>query len=165
MTTFVVPGLGAFKFKRMVMGLRNSSSVYQTFQDRPLRRLLGASLYQFSAAYIDDCVVFSKTLDRHLEDLQFVMQRNLACGCSLNLGKSEFCVNEPREFLGYDVCGKGVAPCKRLMQGITEMPIPKTLKDLRAALGLFNFHRQFIRAFAEKTYTSDSRWQTKDSKR
>ena len=148
MTTFVVPGLGAFKFKRMVMGLRNSSSVYQAFQDR----LLGASLYQFSAAYIDDCVVYSKTLERHLEDLQYVMQRNLACGCSLNLAKSEFCVNEPREFLGYDVCGKGVAPCKRLMQGITDMPIPKTLKDLRSALGLFNFHRQFIRAFAEKTH-------------
>ena len=87
-----------------------------------------------------------------MEDLQYVLQRNMACGCSLNLAKSEFLVNEPREFLGYNVCGSGVAPCPRLMQGITEMPIPKTLKDLRSALGLFNFHRQFIGSFAEKTH-------------
>ena len=33
------------------------------------------------------------------------------------------------------------------------MAVPQTLKDLRAALGMFGFHRRFFKNFAEKSWS------------
>ena len=86
---------------------------------------------------------------------RFVMLRMLSAGCSINLAKSQFCLdaNEGHEFLGVHVTGSGIRPSPRLVQGIVDMAVPKTLKDVRSCVGALNFHRRFIPAFAEKIHS------------
>ena len=57
------------------------------------------------------------------------------------------------EFLGVHVTGSGIRPSPRLVQGIVDMAVPKTLKDVRSCVGALNFHRRFIPAFAEKIHS------------
>ena len=45
----------------MVMGLRNSSSVFQIHVDR----ILAGVLFHYFVASIDDLVIYSKTLEEH----------------------------------------------------------------------------------------------------
>ena len=145
---FFIPKIGSFSWTRVVMGLKGSASVYQTF----IERLLGGALFSTAAAYIDDVVVFNKTLDSHLESLMYVFIRYVHCGATMNLEKSSFLVTGSHEFLGYDCDMDGIRPCARLMKSITQLQPPKTLKNLRALLGLMNYHRKFIPAYAEKSF-------------
>ena len=148
-STFVVPQRGAFRFTRVVMGLRNSSSCFQRFQDS----VLAGSLLTYAASYVDDLVIWSNSIEEHYEHLQYVFLRCLRHGITLNLKKSRFFFTEPTEFLGMCVNGEDVSPCPRLMQGIDSLGHPKSVKDLRAALGLFGYHRRFIRNYAEKVFS------------
>ena len=147
-STFVVPQRGAFRFTRVVMGLRNASSVFQRFQDS----VLAGALLTYAASYVDDLIVWSKSIEEHYEHLQYVFLRCLRHGITLNLKKSRFFCTEPTEFLGMYVDGEGVSPCPQLMQGIDSLGHPTSVKDLRAALGLFGYHRRFIRNYAEKVF-------------
>ena len=76
---FFIPKIGSFSWTRVVMGLKGSASIYQTF----IERLLGGALFSTAAAYIDDAVVFNKTLDSHMESLMYVFIRYIHCGARM----------------------------------------------------------------------------------
>jgi len=144
-TTFVVPGEGSFAFRRMVMGLRNSSAVFQMHVDR----LLAGALFQYCVAYLDDLAIYSETLEEHKEHIDDVFGRLLRSGHNLNLGKCEFLVDE-MEYLGYTVSKHGIKPLQRHVSGIEQMKLPTTLRELQCFIGLVNYERRFIDKFAEK---------------
>ena len=148
-TTFVVPGVGAFRWNSVPMGLVNSSSLYQRFAEH----ITGSLLLTHACCYVDDCTIHSKTVEDHYSHLTYIFLRNLACGTTLSIEKSKFFVDHPIELLGYLYSSEGFAPCPRLWQGIQAMAVPQTLKDLRAALGMFGFHRRFFKNFAEKSWS------------
>ena len=150
-TAFTLPGIGSFKFTRLVMGLQQATAAFQSH----IERVLDAALLDYCAAYVDDVCCYSQSIEQHIEHLQFIMLRMLSAGCSINLAKSQFCLdaNEGHEFLGVHVTGSGIRPSPRLVQGIVDMAVPKTLKDVRSCVGALNFHRRFIPAFAEKVHS------------
>ncbi|GBP51089.1 Transposon Tf2-6 polyprotein [Eumeta japonica] len=47
-------------------------------------------------------------------------------------------------FLGYNISAKGTKPLEQKVESIKNLPIPKTLKELRRFLGMINFYRHFI---------------------
>lgn len=144
-TTFVVPGLGSYAFKRMVMGLKNSSSVFQAHIDR----VLSGALMEYCIAYIDDVAVYSNSLEEHKVHLDDVFARLMKAGHNLNLSKCVFIADEV-EYLGYVLSTDGIKPSPRHAQGIDDMKLPTTLRELQCFLGLVNYERRFLKDFAAK---------------
>jgi hypothetical protein len=66
----------------------------------------------------------------------------------IKLKKCQFCLpNIP--FLGYIVGRSGLQPDPEKIRKIRELPAPKGLTELRAALGLFSYYRKFVKGFSQ----------------
>ena len=135
---------GKYEFLRMPFGLRNAPSVFQRAMDDVLRKHIGKRCY----VYMDDVVVFGKTLQEHLENLKIVLQTLLEANLKVQLDKSEF-LHQSINFLGYIVTEEGIKPNPNKIEAIEKYPEPSNLKELRGFLGLMGYYRRFVKDFAK----------------
>lgn len=59
---------GLFQYKRVPFGLRNAPAVFQRFMDS----LLGPLRSNSALVYLDDVVIFSRTMDEHINSLRIL---------------------------------------------------------------------------------------------
>ena len=71
-TAFVTPH-GLFQFRVMPFGLTNPPAVFQQLMQSVLMGLNPVDGRDFVAVYIDDILVYSRTLEEHLEHLQLII--------------------------------------------------------------------------------------------
>ena len=70
---------GLFEWVRILFGLTNAPGEFQRFMEHCLERLKE----DICIPYLDD-IIFSKTLDEHVEHVRLVIQRLCANGIKLN---------------------------------------------------------------------------------
>lgn len=128
---------GLYEQKYMGFGLRNAAQTYQRFVDEVLRG------FDFTYAYIDDILVFSRSRDEHLNHLRQVFQRLEDYGLLLNESKCILGAAEV-DFLGYTLTERGTRPIDTKIKVIQDFPPPTTVNGLRRFLGMLNFYRRFI---------------------
>ncbi len=106
-------------------------------------------LGEFTAAYLDDVVIFSDSWKKHLYHLATVFQRVKEAGLTINPAKCSLAKRET-DYLGY-VLGNGVIkPQIQKIQAIQSCPLPSTKKQVRSFLGLAGWYRRFIPLFATR---------------
>ena len=135
---------GKYEYVRMPFGLKNAPAIFQRAMDDVLRKHIGKKCY----VYMDDVVIFGKTLEEHLSNLREVLQTLNEANLKVQLDKSEF-LKASVEFLGYIVTRDGIMPNKKKIEAIIQWPVPKNLKQLRGFLGLIGYYRRFIKDFAK----------------
>lgn len=135
--TAIATPFGLYEFPYMTFGLRNAGQTFQRFVDEMLRGL------DFTFAYLDDFLIFSKDQETHELHLRQVFERLKQYGMVVNTAKCVFGAPEVT-FLGYSVSAEGTKPLPTRVDAIKEFPIPKTVKQLRRFLGMLNFYRRFI---------------------
>ena len=59
---------GLFEFKRMLMGLSNACATFE----RLMGYVIAGMQWEFCIVYLDDIIIFSRSLDEHLARLQTV---------------------------------------------------------------------------------------------
>ena len=117
------------------MGFKNSSAYVQRKIDAILR------VYRaFGRAYVDDNVVFSKTLEEHLTRLNEGLQLLESCGVLLSPKKSYF---------GYPTVALAFTANK--LAAIANFQFSVTLKDLETYLGFTGWLRNYIAWYAQKS--------------
>ena len=67
------PHFGLFKFRVMPFGLKNAPSIFQRLMQQVLSGVNPDDSPSFVTAYIDDLLVFSNSLQRHMEHLYQVI--------------------------------------------------------------------------------------------
>ena len=97
-TTFVTHH-GLFEFRVMPFGLTNAPAVFQRLVQEVLEGLNPSGGPDFVTAYLDDILIFSKTLQDHMQHLRLVLNRLLAAGLKLNPAKCKF-IQQEIEYLG-----------------------------------------------------------------
>ena len=134
---------GHFEFNRISFGLTNAPAVFQRAMDRILSPVIG----RCALVYIDDIVVFSRSMTDHVSDLREVFNLLRRANLKLKSSKCEFAKPQV-ELLGYEISSKGITPLREKASAIRELPRPRNLKALRSYLGICNFYRQCMRGYA-----------------
>ena len=145
-TAFVVPQ-GLFEFRVMPFGLANAPGVFQRLMQRVMFGLNPPSGPEFVSVYLDDILVYSRSLQEHLEHLETVIERLVEVGLKLKPTKCHFARSE-LEYLGHVITRNGLRTNHRLVQAVADFPTPTNVHGVRRFLGLASYYRRFIRDFA-----------------
>ena len=146
-TAFSTP-FGLFEFRVMPFGLKNAPSVFQRLMQQVLSGVNPENGPSFVAAYIDDLLIFSVSLQEHLDHLRKVIHRLREVGLKVNPAKCQF-IRREVEYLGHIITPEGLKPNSKLVEAVRDYSPPKTVQQLRRFLGLTSYYRRFINQFAK----------------
>ena len=131
MSTPAELGGALYQWVAMPMGLANSSAAFQ----RTIDHVLGG-LHKFCAAYVDDIVIFSQTMEEHIGHVREVMDRLKEHAIVPKSSKAQMmqtCI----ELLGHMVTGAtdnrptSVAPQSKKIDTVAQWPVPKSAAHVR----------------------------------
>jgi hypothetical protein len=134
---------GHYEFLVMPFGLCNAPSTFQA----TMNLIFAPFLRQFVIVFFDDILIYSPTLDAHLQHLETVFQ------CLKN---NDFCLKQSKcifaqnsiEYLGHIVSAAGVGPDPSKIAAMKDWPVPSNVKQLHGFLGLTSFYRKFVKNYA-----------------
>jgi len=135
---------GLFEYNVLPMGLCNSPAVFMALMDHTFRDYLN----KFVLVFLDDIIVYSDTLEEHERHLRLALQRLRDQKLYAKLSKSALCQTEV-EFLGHHVGRDGLRVMEDKIEAVRDWPVPTTMRELRAFLGLAGYYRRFVRGFSE----------------
>lgn len=137
-TAFICP-LGFFQFERMPQGISGAPATFQ----RLMEKAVGDMHFLQVLVYLDDIIVFGKTLEEHEHRLLKVLDRLEEVGLKVSIDKCQFC--QPRvKYVGHIVSESGVATDPDKVAVVKNWPEPTDLKSLRSFLGFCGYYRRFI---------------------
>uniref|UniRef100_A0A2N9HBD3 RNA-directed DNA polymerase n=3 Tax=Fagus sylvatica TaxID=28930 RepID=A0A2N9HBD3_FAGSY len=134
---------GLYEWLVMPFGLTNAPSTFMRLMNHALRAFLG----RFVVVYFDDILVYSKSLDEHIDHLHCVLTVLRKEKLYANLKKCSFCLDKV-VFLGFVVGAKGITVDEEKVKAIKEWPTPKSITEVRSFHGLASFYRRFVKDFS-----------------
>lgn len=137
---------GHYEYTRMPFGLRNAPATFQRLMNNLLRGLQHEKCF----VYLDDVIIFSTSLQEHIERLREVFERLRKAGLKIQLDKSEF-LHKEVAYLGHIITDRGVMPNPDKVEAVLKYPLPKTRREIKGFLGLVGYYRKFIKDFARLT--------------
>jgi hypothetical protein len=140
-TTFVTQ-YGACEFLVMPFGLANAPAMFTLMMQDALQDLPATLIF------MDDILIFSKTLEDHQNDLRAVLQRLRQHKLFAKPDKCEF-FRTASEYLGHLVTQDGIQALPTKVKAISKWPQPSSVKTLRQVLGLTGFYRHFIKNYGD----------------
>ena len=140
-TAFTTP-FGLFQFRQMPFGLQGAPATFQRMVDRLLD-----GIHDFSSAYIDDVIVFSRSWKDHLSHIEQVLQRIQDAGLTLCRKKCQFAMSECL-YLGHTIGSGRVCPEEVKVRAIRNFQQPQTKKEVRSFIVLTGYYRKFIPQYA-----------------
>lgn len=137
-TAFICP-LGFFQFERIPQGITGSPATFQ----RLMEKAMGDMHLLQVIVYLDDIIVFSKSLEEHEERLLKVLDRLEEVGLKISIGKCQFCQPQVK-YVGHIVSEAGIATDPEKVEAVKRWKQPTDLKSLRSFLGFCGYYRRFI---------------------
>lgn len=134
-TAFCTP-FGLFEFNRLPFGLCNAPGTFQ----RLMERIFGAQHFQTLLLYLDDVIVFSCTIDEHLERLDSVLSCLKQEKFKVKLEKCCFFQTEVN-YLGHVISKEGVSTDPGKISAVADWSRPTSVTDLRSFLGFASYYR------------------------
>ena len=128
----------------MPFGLTNAPATYQDMINDVLREHLDV----FVVAYLDDILVYSRTL----EEYQLYISKVLEClgvrDLRLKPEKYEFYIEEV-DFLGFIIGRNGIRIDLVKLQAVREWKTPTNVREVQSFLGFANYNRKFIQGYSK----------------
>ena len=124
----------------MPFGLTNTPSTFMRLMNEVLKKFLE----KFVTVYLDDILIFSKTLDEHLLHIHNILERSREEKLLINLKKCSFAKKE-LVYLGFFVSSEGLKMDPKKVKAILEWPTPRSTTEVRSFHGLVSFYRKFIK--------------------
>ena len=128
----------------MPFGLCNAPATFQRLMERVLMGLQ----WEQCLIYLDDIIVFGKTFEETLDRLRRVLNRLKAAGLKLKPSKCRW-FQRSVTYLGLVVSGEGIKCDPEKIEKVQNWPVPKTVPQVRAFIGIASYYRKFIPNFSE----------------
>ena len=143
--TAFVTLIGNYHYKVMPFSLKNAGSTYQRMMTKMFEPQLGISI----EVYVDDMVVKSKVVSKHVGDLTSIFKilrkhklRLKASKCSFGVGLGKF--------LGYMVNHKGIEVNPDKIKAINSLQPPWNPKEVQKLIGMTVALNRFISKSADR---------------
>ncbi|CAB1103024.1 unnamed protein product [Ectocarpus sp. CCAP 1310/34] len=101
------------------------------------------------ASYLDDLIVFAETSTAHVATIRSLLEKFRLHHLILTPPKATIGPTEA-EFLGHSISPDGVRPNGDKVAALTNTPMPKDAKQLRALLGGLSYYRKFLPQMAKR---------------
>lgn len=137
---------GSFEFTVMPFGLCNAPSTFM----RVMNNVLGDFVDKFVLIYLDDVLIFSKSLEEHRQHVRLVLERLKEHGLICKPSKCSFAKPEI-DYLGHHITSEGCGPMLNKVEAIQAMGPPTTVKGVQQFLGMTGYYRNFIKNYADLT--------------
>lgn len=141
-TAFTVLG-SHYEFNRLPFGLINSAPAFQRILTQALENLVGSACF----VYIDDIVIYGRTLEEHMTNLEKVLERLNEHKLKVKPSKCHF-LKQSINYLGYVISSEGIGMDPKKTTAIREFVTPKNEKQLKSFLGLAGFYRKYVPNFS-----------------
>jgi hypothetical protein len=135
---------GHFEYTVMPFGLMNAPAHFQRLMHETFQEFLDTCV----VVYLDDILVFSRSIEAHDRDVRRVLQRLREAKLSAKLEKCVFDSTQV-EYLGYNISTKGLMMEVGKVETIVDWAPPTDLKGVQCFLGFANFYRGFIANYSE----------------
>ena len=141
-TCFVTES-GTYCYKRMPFDVVNASSVFSMVMSEILRSIN----WIHALVYVDDIVVFSRSLEEHQQHLQDVFDRLKEAGLKLNPSKCHFAAKKVT-YLGHNFSKEGVSVDTSKTECVAFFPITKNHTDVISFFDLATYYKRFVKGFS-----------------
>jgi hypothetical protein len=123
-TAFTVEN-GHYEFLKLLFGLKNAPASFQRIMDNILREFLGKNC----VIYLDDILVYSTSLQEHIEVLDKIFKKLQTFNLKVQLDKCDFLKKET-SYLGHVITKEGVKPNPDKISAILNWPLPRNETEL-----------------------------------
>jgi len=134
---------GHYEWLVLPFGVSNGPGGFQ----KRVNWLLTKYVNQFVIVYMDDILIYSKTLRKHVEHLKIVLTTLADADLILNLDKCQF-LNTETHFLRHILTRNGYTLGPQNIEKVIRWPTPRTIIDMRSFNNLANYYRRYIKGFA-----------------
>ncbi|GBG80333.1 hypothetical protein CBR_g30701 [Chara braunii] len=150
-TTFILFE-GTWQWVRCPMGICNAPATFQrtmnmAFQNFVRKTRLAQSIINYCViVYMDDILVFSTSYEGHVQHIEWALHALKDAGFKVAVEKCQFFLTEI-SFLGHVVTSQGLQPDPQKLTAVKDAPVPTSITQVRAFLGLASYYRRFVKGF------------------
>lgn len=135
---------GTYEWLTMPFDLATACDTYQYM----MTTLLSPYIGKFVFCFIDDVIVFSRSIEEHMEHLKIIFEVCKSANLRLKKAKCQF-MKKKVEYLGHMVSRDGVLPNERNIKKIQEMKTPTNTAEVQSLLGTTNYYRRYVEKYSE----------------
>jgi len=133
-----------YKYHIMSFKLINDSTFYQHY----MNDMLFDYLHQFCQIYLDDIIIYSKTLKKHKQHVQLILHRLQEIDLQMNINKCKFHVQKIF-FLKLLLFIEELKMNLRKVQAVIEWSTSTNLIQMQFFVNFCNFYQRFIKNFSK----------------
>ncbi|CAL2250755.1 unnamed protein product [Prunus armeniaca] len=134
---------GHYEFLVMPFGLTNAPAAFMDLMNRVFRPYLD----HFVIVFIDDILVYSKTLEGHKKHLRLVLRTLRRKQLYAKFSKCQFWLDRV-VFLGHVISTEGIYVDPQKVEAIVNWVQPTSVTEVRSFLGLAGYYRRFVEGFS-----------------
>lgn len=135
---------GHFEWLVLPFGLTNAPASFMQL----MQEIFQPFLDNFVIVFLDDILIYSKSLKEHKYHLSQVLQKLREHKLYAKLEKCEL-IKHKVGFLGHVVSDQGIEMEDGKIKAIASWPVLKSTEDVRSFLGLAGYYRRFIKDFSK----------------
>ncbi|GBG92123.1 hypothetical protein CBR_g54423 [Chara braunii] len=132
-----------YEFVVMPFGLCNAPGTFQ----HAMNRIFHDYLDKFVIAYLDDILIFSKTVEEHVAHVDKVLSLLRQHKFKINGEKCEFGRTRVL-YLGHEISAEGLKPDDAKVASIRDWPRPQSVTEMRSFLGMTGYYRTFVKNYS-----------------
>ena len=128
----------------MPFGLTNAPVAFMDLMNRVFHPYLD----KFVIVFIDDILIYSKSIAEHEHHLKTVLEVLRREKLYAKLSKCNFWLNEIM-FLGHVISSAGISVDPHKIEAVIKWKQPSNVSEIRSFLGLAGYYRRFIEGFSK----------------
>eukprot|EP00253_Pinus_taeda_P012641 PITA_12641 len=136
-----------YEFVVLPFGLTNAPATFMCLMNSIFHQYLD----RFVLIFIDDILVYSRTVEEHQEHLRKVLQTLREHQLYAKFSKCDF-FKEEIQYLGHVISKEGIAVDPEKIKAIMDWPVPKDVADIRSFMGLAGYYRRFVEGFSKVAF-------------